>query len=224
MPPLQSSSFPRFHDASERTLLLLLALPPHSRPPAALPIPSAFAPKPTATPFDAGSPPRRSAILHAPSRPPARDRRLFRARALRLSRSSAPTRRRPGPPSPGCLLSSHRIRAPIQFSPHPTRPNLFCIRPGAFAEFANAETLERFNTFRIARDVMRAQPGDLLFYRQGSERMAFHTMVFVGPSQIESGVTRTSSTTPARMAPPPAKFAAFLSIASCTIPTRDGTL
>ena len=58
---------------------------------------------------------------------------------------------------------------------------------GAFAQFANAETLARFNTFRVSRDVQRARPGDLLFFRQPVEHMRFHTMVFVGPSQIERG-------------------------------------
>jgi uncharacterized protein YfaT (DUF1175 family) len=74
-------------------------------------------------------------------------------------------------------------------------PALFRIRPspyaptdlknGAFAQFANAETLARFNTFRVSRDVGRARPGDLLFFRQPVEHMRFHSMVFVGPSQIE---------------------------------------
>jgi uncharacterized protein YfaT (DUF1175 family) len=92
------------------------------------------------------------------------------------------------------------IESVRQYSfPHtPLGPALFRVRPGAytppdlasgaFAEFANAETLERFNTFRIARDVMRARPADLLFFRQSGERMAFHAMIFIGHSQIESGV------------------------------------
>src|ERR1019366_3381684 len=39
---------------------------------------------------------------------------------------------------------------------------------GAFAQFADAKTLELHNTHFIARDLDRAQPGDLLFYRQAS--------------------------------------------------------
>jgi len=73
--------------------------------------------------------------------------------------------------------------------PHtPLGAALFRVRPGAsgaFAQFANAETLARFNTFRVSGDVRRARPGDLLFFRQPVEHMRFHTMVFVGPSQIE---------------------------------------
>jgi uncharacterized protein YfaT (DUF1175 family) len=73
--------------------------------------------------------------------------------------------------------------------PHtPLGAALFRVRPGtpgAFAQFANAETLARFNTFRVSRDIRRARPGDLLFFRQPVEHMRFHTMVFVGPSQIE---------------------------------------
>lgn len=72
---------------------------------------------------------------------------------------------------------------------------LFRIRPGAytpadltngaFAQFANAETLARSNTFRVSRDVRRARPGDLFFFRQPVEHMRYHSMVFVGRSQIE---------------------------------------
>ncbi len=80
--------------------------------------------------------------------------------------------------------------------PHtPLGAALFRVRPGpyksvdlhngAFAQFANAETLARFNTFRVGRDVGRARPGDLFFFRQPVEHMRFHTMIFVGPSQIE---------------------------------------
>jgi uncharacterized protein len=80
--------------------------------------------------------------------------------------------------------------------PHtPLGAALFRVRPGAyvppdlangaFAQFANAETLARLNTFRVSRDIMRARPGDLLFFRQPVEHMRFHAMVFVGRSQIE---------------------------------------
>jgi uncharacterized protein len=73
--------------------------------------------------------------------------------------------------------------------PHtPLGAALFRVRPGAngaFAQFANAETLARYNTFRVSRDVRRARPGDLLFFRQPVEHLRYHSMVFVGPSQIE---------------------------------------
>ena len=40
------------------------------------------------------------------------------------------------------------------------------IRNGAFAQFADAETLWRHNTFAVGRNIARARPGDVLFFRQ----------------------------------------------------------
>jgi len=77
----------------------------------------------------------------------------------------------------------------------PLGAGLFRVRPGpfleadmkdeAFAEFADAKTLWRFNTFFVTRNVERALPGDVLFYRQQTENEPYHTMIFLGPSQIE---------------------------------------
>jgi uncharacterized protein YfaT (DUF1175 family) len=61
------------------------------------------------------------------------------------------------------------------------------LRDGAFAQFADVETLWRHNTHFVGRDLYRAQPGDLLFFRQDSQRMPFHAMIFVGRGQIEPG-------------------------------------
>ncbi len=59
---------------------------------------------------------------------------------------------------------------------------------GAFAEFADAETLWRHDTFTVGRDLARARPGDLLFFRQdGGERMPFHAIIFLGRSQVDPG-------------------------------------
>ncbi|HEY9140039.1 MAG TPA: DUF1175 family protein, partial [Bryobacteraceae bacterium] len=58
---------------------------------------------------------------------------------------------------------------------------------GAFAQFADVETLWRHNTHFVGRDLSRARPGDLLFFRQDGHRMPFHAMIFVGQSQIELG-------------------------------------
>jgi uncharacterized protein YfaT (DUF1175 family) len=70
--------------------------------------------------------------------------------------------------------------------PHtPLGAALFRNANGAFTQFANAETLARFNTFRVSRDVKRARSGDLLFFRQPVEHMRFHSMVLVGPSQVD---------------------------------------
>ena len=61
---------------------------------------------------------------------------------------------------------------------------------GAFAQFADAKTLELHNTHFIARDLDRAQSGDLLFYRQASEHMPFHSMIYLGSSQIAKDAGR----------------------------------
>jgi uncharacterized protein len=62
------------------------------------------------------------------------------------------------------------------------------LHDGAFAEFADAETLWRHNTFSVGRRLDRARPGDLLFFHQdGADRMPFHAMIFLGHSQIEPG-------------------------------------
>ena len=63
------------------------------------------------------------------------------------------------------------------------------LRDGAFAQFADAETLWRHNTFSVGRDLQRARPGDLLFFRQNDAagHMPFHAMIFVGRSQVEPG-------------------------------------
>ena len=55
---------------------------------------------------------------------------------------------------------------------------------GAFGQFANAETLERFNAFFVTRNVRVAERGDLIFFRRMDERLTFHTMIFIGRSAI----------------------------------------
>jgi len=77
----------------------------------------------------------------------------------------------------------------------PLGASLFRVKPGpfraedlagdAFAQFADAETLQRLNTHFVTRDIRRAQPGDLLFFRQLSQDLPFHAMIFLGPSQLE---------------------------------------
>jgi uncharacterized protein YfaT (DUF1175 family) len=61
------------------------------------------------------------------------------------------------------------------------------LNDGAFAQFADVETIRRNNTFLVGRDFSRARPGDLLFFRQDGQKMPFHAMIFLGPSQIEGG-------------------------------------
>lgn len=71
-----------------------------------------------------------------------------------------------------------------QFPFTPLGPNLFRTASG-FAQFADAETLMRMNAWPVSRDVARARPGDLLFFRQLDQSMPFHVMIYVGPSRID---------------------------------------
>lgn len=74
---------------------------------------------------------------------------------------------------------------------------LFRIRPGAFApddlvqgafaEFADADTLRRYNTHWVSRDLSAARPGDLLCFRRQGHRMPFHTMIYLGSSSFGEG-------------------------------------
>jgi uncharacterized protein YfaT (DUF1175 family) len=52
---------------------------------------------------------------------------------------------------------------------------------GAFAQFADAQTLRRFNTHFLTRNLALAQPGDLLFFRHDA---SFHSMIYLGASQL----------------------------------------
>lgn len=56
----------------------------------------------------------------------------------------------------------------------------------SFAEFADAKTLWRFNTFLVSRDVRLARPGDLLFYRQLEQNSPYHSMIFIGQSRLSN--------------------------------------
>jgi hypothetical protein len=68
-----------------------------------------------------------------------------------------------------------------------TRPGPF--RPedmadGTFLQFADAKTLWLYNSHIVSRDIGRALPGDLLLYRQESDRLIFHAMIYLGESQL----------------------------------------
>ncbi len=74
------------------------------------------------------------------------------------------------------------------------RASLFRVKPGplqpgdlengSFAQFADAKTLQKLNTHFVSRDLAHAEPGDLLFFRHDSADMPFHTMLYLGKSQI----------------------------------------
>jgi uncharacterized protein YfaT (DUF1175 family) len=59
------------------------------------------------------------------------------------------------------------------------------LNDGAFAQFADAKTLWRRNTYFVGRDISRARPGDLLFFRQSVQNLPFHAMIFLGSSQFD---------------------------------------
>lgn len=61
---------------------------------------------------------------------------------------------------------------------------------GGFAQFADAKTLQLRNTHFVTRDLDHAQPGDLIFYKQDSDHMPFHSMIYLGASQIEKDAGR----------------------------------
>jgi uncharacterized protein YfaT (DUF1175 family) len=90
--------------------------------------------------------------------------------------------------------------AKYQYPFTPLGAGLFRVKPGrfayadlavgAFAQFADAKTLQLWNTHFVTRDLARAEPGDLLFYRQDSGEMPFHSMIYLGESQIEKSGAR----------------------------------
>ena len=69
-------------------------------------------------------------------------------------------------------------------------PNLFRIGATQSAQFADATTLRRFNTFFVSREMANARPGDLLFYRQFDRRMPAHVMIYLGSSQLMASPLR----------------------------------
>ncbi len=81
--------------------------------------------------------------------------------------------------------------AKYQYPFTPLGAALFRVREGpyrpnddAFLQFADARTLWRFNTHPVSRDLSRAEPGDLLFFRKDDARVPFHSMIYLGPSQV----------------------------------------
>jgi uncharacterized protein YfaT (DUF1175 family) len=55
---------------------------------------------------------------------------------------------------------------------------------GAFAQFADAQTLQRLNMHFRSGDLSQAAPGDVLFFRRDREEMPFHTMIYLGSSHM----------------------------------------
>ena len=85
--------------------------------------------------------------------------------------------------------------AKYQYPFTPLEAALFRTRPGpyrpadvsssAFLQFADAQTLWRYNTHFVSRSLARALPGDLLFYKQESDHVTFHSMIYLGESPLQ---------------------------------------
>ena len=73
----------------------------------------------------------------------------------------------------------------LEYPRAPLGVNLFQTGPDTAAQFADAKTLRHWNTHLVSRSLSHALPGDLLFYRQLSDHTQFHSMVWLGPSQID---------------------------------------
>lgn len=71
----------------------------------------------------------------------------------------------------------------FRIAPGPLRPG--DLDRGAFAQFADAQTLRRHNTHLASRDLRFARPADLLFFEQAEQEMPFHAMIYIGPGQFE---------------------------------------
>ena len=77
---------------------------------------------------------------------------------------------------------------------------LFRVRPGAFqpsdltdgsfAQFADAKTLCRLNAHLEGRMLSAAMPGDLLFFHQEAGAERFHSMIYLGESQLQNDGSR----------------------------------
>jgi uncharacterized protein YfaT (DUF1175 family) len=88
------------------------------------------------------------------------------------------------------LVPAMESVARYQYPYTPLGAAIFHVGGGRYAEFADAQTLQRLNSFFVTRDLTRALPGDLLFYRQDASHMPFHSMIYLGSSQVEKTGTR----------------------------------
>jgi len=77
------------------------------------------------------------------------------------------------------------ILGPALFRVKPGKLKVEDLGNGTFSQFADAKTLQTLNTHFVSKDIKRAEPGDLLFYKHDSADMPFHAMVYLGPSQVK---------------------------------------
>ncbi len=105
----------------------------------------------------------------------------------------AKTVRLPAIPAPGDIRQYQYPYTPLGaglFRIHDGSFTASDLGNGAFAQFANAKTLWQHNSYFVGRDVSRARPGDLLFFRQEGHDLLFHAMIFLGTSQIDADTDR----------------------------------
>jgi uncharacterized protein YfaT (DUF1175 family) len=98
------------------------------------------------------------------------------------------------------VVPAIKLIVKYQYPYTPLGAALFRVQPGpfrptdlngpAFAQFADAQSLWRFNTHPVSRDLAQALPGDLLFFRHEGGRMPFHSMIYLGPSQVRPDAHR----------------------------------
>ena len=96
----------------------------------------------------------------------------------------------PAPPRSGEVRQYHYPYTPTGAAIFRVQDGSFSandLSDGAFAEFADAKTLWRDNTYSVGRELAHARPGDLLFFRQAEGHTTYHAMIFLGTSQIEHG-------------------------------------
>ena len=96
-------------------------------------------------------------------------------------------------PKLGEVHQYHYPQTPLQGAIFRVRDGEFQpadLSDGSFAEFADAKTLWRHDTYNVGRNLGGARPGDLLFFRQSEDHTAFHAMIFLGASQIEPNSER----------------------------------
>ena len=96
----------------------------------------------------------------------------------------------PAPPAIPAVAQYEFPHTPLGASAFRVREGRFTaasLGDGAFAEFADANTLRRLNTYFVSRDLRVAQPGDLLFFRQTGQNSPYHAMIFLGRRQLQPG-------------------------------------
>ena len=70
------------------------------------------------------------------------------------------------------------------FPKTPLGPALFRTGDDRFQEFADAETLVRFNAYPVGRVPQAARKADLIVFHQPQQKQPYHLMLFLGASEL----------------------------------------